>query len=1135
MFSYLNGIRPSTRRAASSQGPSQHQPDLNGNKHEKSAHGGQRHVNSSSRGYAAFGGLDSRPATADPPSLPPIPRVASQYGARDTTRESYEGVFRVGDQGYDYLVSSRDDDRGSAIHRADHDVTSRQRKASLEFSSSLPKMSQSSQYQWADAVPIGHPAIEKMEARSYGEPDSTLPASRQTIEAADGRNQFSQNYLPPTGSQSQVPSNAVTTQMRHGRPRLNLLNPMSILSRRRSAQTIVQVNDNSYGATRHTSSTGSRLPDDYDPRIRGKVVHDFSAPRSRPYANSRDKGWAERRSSPYGHSGDGVKGDSVEESQSQNGSLLQSSIQVPAGENVPYTEKQHTPIFKEQFGEEMEPWRFDIKDRRNQHTTGLLERMTEEEPHERRSPLPPFARSFPSDVAKNLHMQDTSFLTPKKTPPLTASNTGVTSSPLSREVTKVISTHTPPKSRSRATSITDPNFQGAGLPKHFKSNASRFSFDLAGVGSSAQEKLLEERHRQKNAPQRHGSMMSRGSTTTNTVDGLDEEDEDDEFMGEDEEYDGVLEERIPGVNADADDDVVNGFDVISQATIFHLPQDTCKPNEGANRLYEDFKQYPSRLIEAPLALGISDAKESRLPVQQAQPTAKPIINESVVGDLAVSQHSTEHINEQSTQRPQKRVYEDDLYFDDGMIDQFDDWDSTAFDESVFDDDTSKIYGLPLRDLRPLPNIVESSSVDTSQQSTRPISAESGSKPYHTLADVDSETTTNLMLLSNTAPARKTSHMNKASTAASFNRSIGLTSGNLAAYHSALASAAESAARDGRFDRKLSMDEGEQDAQSYCSVPQPHVSFDEQKMGHARGLPEPYLGEGNTDDFNFDDEQDDDAIIAAANAEALENDDEGFYGREFGFFAHASGSGEAQYANGGYFGPVGIDGLKRSHSGKANFQEPSLTPITERSEWSQRNSMVSLPMQNLYSPSLPTPGLAQLADAMQYEDENMSLSALLKLRRGAFGGSNASLVSSGSHKTGSPQSCLPPTPGATLSSALSGSHLAGSSYSLISNNEMDSDTDVLTGSPTLTLQTQGLMMAPPGTTQDKSSGSDSSPKRRNAVKGSGHSRSSSGTESVSYIKELDEDGAGRWVLEKRRTAEGGQIEILGRQVVEGGRI
>ncbi|MCJ1391506.1 hypothetical protein MMC18_004370 [Xylographa bjoerkii] len=1135
MFSYLNGIRPSTRRAGSSQEPSQHQLDINGNKYEKSAHGGQRYLTSSSRSYSAFAGLNSRPTTADPPSLPPIPRVASQHGASDTiigSVENVEGESREGDQRYDYLVSNRDDDRRSTINRSDQDVTSKRREGPPELSSSLPKTSQSLQYRWAEVVPVGHHGIQTREARSYGEPDSTLSASRRPIEVVDGRNQSSQDSLPPTRSQSQLPSNAVTTQTRHSKPKLNLLNPMSILSRRRSAQTVVQVNDNSYSATRHTSSTGSKLPDDYDPRIRGKVVHDFSAPRSRPYVDPRDRGWTERQHSPYDRSGDSGNGNGAESSEGQNRSWSQPSIQVPTGGSVQNTEKQHTPIFKEQFEEEMEPWRFDIEDRRNQHTTGLLQRMIEEEPHDRHSPLPPFARNFPSDVAKNLHMQDASFLTPKKTHPLTVSETGMTSSPHLRGVAKVIPTNTPRKGRSRATSITDPNLPGAGLPKHLKSNASRFSFDLAGVGSSAQEKLLEERHRQKNAPRRNGSMASGVSTTTNSEEGFDK---DVEFMGEDEEYDGVLEERIPGVNADADDDIGYGFDVVSQATTLSLPQNIYRPNEGEVGVYGDITCYPSKLLRAPIALGILDTNKHPVPIRQAQLAADLGSGDRAASDLAPPQHSMEHSDGPSNLRPQKRVYEDDLYFDDGMIDQFDDWDRTTFDESVFDDDTSRIYGLPLRDLKPLPNIVESSSAETSEQSTRPISAESGSKAYHAHPNVESETTTNHMPQPHTVPLRKTYPLYKAFTAADFDQSVGLTSDNLAAYHSALASAADRAARDGRFDRKLSVDEGEQEAQNHGGIHKPRVSFDEQKLGHARGLPEPFVAEDDSNDFNFDDEQDDDAIIAAANAEALENDDEGFYGREFGFFAHASGSGEAQYANGGYFGPACIDGLKRSHSGKANFQEPSLTPITERSEWSQRNSMVSLPMQSLYSPSLPTPGLAQLADAMQYEDDNMSLSALLKLRRGAFGGSDASLVSSGSHKSGSPQSYMPSTPGAVLSNALSGSHLAGSSYSLVSNSEMGSETDLHPGSPTLTLQTQGLMIALPGTLQDKSSGSDSSPKRRNAVKGSGHSRSSSGTESVSYIKELDEDGADRWVLEKRRTAEGGQIEILGRQVVEGGRI
>jgi hypothetical protein len=41
-----------------------------------------------------------------------------------------------------------------------------------------------------------------------------------------------------------------------------------------------------------------------------------------------------------------------------------------------------------------------------------------------------------------------------------------------------------------------------------------------------------------------------------------------------------------------------------------------------------------------------------------------------------------------------------------------------------------------------------------------------------------------------------------------------------------------------------------------------------------------------DRFAFDDDMNDDLLIAEANDQALENDDEEFYGLEFGFFARA---------------------------------------------------------------------------------------------------------------------------------------------------------------------------------------------------------------------------------------------------------
>ena len=90
---------------------------------------------------------------------------------------------------------------------------------------------------------------------------------------------------------------------------------------------------------------------------------------------------------------------------------------------------------------------------------------------------------------------------------------------------------------------------------------------------------------------------------------------------------------------------------------------------------------------------------------------------------------------------------------------------------------------------------------------------------------------------------------------------------------------------------------------------------------------------------FDDTYDaeDDNMINAANAEALENDADGFYGQEFGFYARPAATDGVQAVNGGYFGADGDDGLARQKS----LREPNLTPITEKSEFSARSSYVNM--------------------------------------------------------------------------------------------------------------------------------------------------------------------------------------------------
>ena len=211
---------------------------------------------------------------------------------------------------------------------------------------------------------------------------------------------------------------------------------------------------------------------------------------------------------------------------------------------------------------------------------------------------------------------------------------------------------------------------------------------------------------------------------------------------------------------------------------------------------------------------------------------------------------------------------------------------------------------------------------------------------------------------------------------------------MSAYHQALADAANKAAADGRFLRQLSVStarsgsvyskqEEEQapfrDDRSHYSRdsngiegngllnPNPAgvgrslsqntsgsridvagVDYSPQKLKFDFGFNADNVAPSDFDDGNDDlddDYMDDDDVIAAANAEALENDDDGFYGQEFGFYAkqRRDSTENLEAINGGFFGEDGDNGLQRNKS----LKEPNLTPITERSEFSTRNSFIGL--------------------------------------------------------------------------------------------------------------------------------------------------------------------------------------------------
>jgi len=61
------------------------------------------------------------------------------------------------------------------------------------------------------------------------------------------------------------------------------------------------------------------------------------------------------------------------------------------------------------------------------------------------------------------------------------------------------------------------------------------------------------------------------------------------------------------------------------------------------------------------------------------------------------------------------------------------------------------------------------------------------------------------------------------------------------------------------------------------------------------------------------------------------------------------------------------------------------------------------------------------------------------------------------------------------------------------------------------------------------------KEKEKEKGVRKHRYTGSAESISYLKEDDPVSGERWILERRRTGESGEVEFLGREVVSGGRI
>jgi len=302
------------------------------------------------------------------------------------------------------------------------------------------------------------------------------------------------------------------------------------------------------------------------------------------------------------------------------------------------------------------------------------------------------------------------------------------------------------------------------------------------------------------------------------------------------------------------------------------------------------------------------------------------------------------------------------------------------------------------------------------------------------------------------------------------------------------------------------------------------------------------------------EDEDDDFIAAANAEALAYDDSGFYGQEFGFYARArsdsTGSNKGQTVeaiNGGFFGEDGDDPLRRQKSSR----EPDLTPITERSEFSARNSFINFgPASSGWGHGgVASPALARLplSPLVSGADGPNKARASGGGYFGVFPAGGPPQVQTHQQFVGaSPASATnsparPWTSDSPVSATSASSRGAPFMSASASGSALGVDTAIDPDATPRKPQAQGHMSSPlndtPGTakkiplpavhTQGISNGNLPT-----------HSRNHSGADSVAYVRETvspgeETSGPPRWVLERRRTSELGVDQIVGREVVKGG--
>lgn len=1034
-------------------------------------------------------------ASRNPPTLPPIARVTSSdsessFGFLDSerpepqpprpapTRQEYNG----GDTGFIGGVALQNYRRGSQGQVRPESTAEEGRTGVAQAHIARSKPAPPPIYTGASLPRPTAPAV----ARAPDPMSSFItPTDRQQF--PDGMRPSGMRLAGPESNLRPVISpNPEPSRSRKGIPFLK--NPMSnLLMRRKTSQYIPDSRPVQF------DSQGDQVA--YDPRIRGTRFHDFGAPKPRKLNTVSGKS--------TGSDTLPESSNDLERAQTLTGSTDELEFfQAPGGRDGTTPVTAGTARDGPGISGPSRPG--ETASNRPSSAQQDARRLSLDKP----LPKHPSVRAGPSFRSSNSSASSTS------------SRQAATlrqSTPSTRTVnSRNVSLSGAPSRKSTLSA----------LPKHMTSTSSRFSFDM--MGAANQEKLLEERHRQREL-EKQTTAVDTGPRDSR-FDDFDEDGFDYDAMMDD---DG-LEERIPGVNADAEDDEFDynamiddgGFEesipgVNTDAGVDEDVGAGVDPDDDQENFagFVFQRSNPQSSLASPYTPGMvptpRDANGKVIGFAMTKDTTpglppsdfmsgQNLLPELDVSGLNVSdlenaidglyiqgldtENRAANVATDATEQPQASQtagaprpppkYEDDIYFDDGLADELTfEPDGEKFDESLFDLNDTDQYGRPIPGAFAKAQQLMSAKREASKResdSTSRLSAQSMASPStaHTSVSVEPMPP---------APTLDDQEQGSVSPQGEVRQPqsmpvIPVTDQDIA-YQAALVEATHLAAASGKFRRGSS-------PTTPADVRVTSPTDSSESPAHAENPLDDYENDDypeGMDDYDFDD----DAIIAEANASALANDDDGFYGQEFGFYSapinqphpshgHVTSSSSTsstsshsakplstenlfQYANGGFFGPAGD--ITRSMSGRIVSREPNLTPITERSEYSNRNSFMLpsvLGSAGGSAGAIQSPGLVELA-MMPDAGENISMDALRRLRSRAWGGSQASLASS---REGSPMSERGggfPGDGGTSPLGAGSGVLGGlgsglgharknSAFSLWSNSDAGSGA----GSPTLTM-------------------------------------------------------------------------------------